>query len=537
MRNDRLPFAALCAASLLSASGCAPAADDAAATFDGPVAALVRRIAEARAVPRDLMIAIAHVEGGLTLPNVRDANPDELVQVAGVLELRHGRFDSLARGAALSGRSEEDLAAHLEAGTDAGAQVLDELAIAHGIDRTRLGAWAPVVEELSGHLHERARFDYRARVFSALRYGGSLPARDGERIELRPHDDVPLGLTLQPPPLRTQGMAEFPGAEWFDSPCTGKCDTDRGGNAVSMVVVHDTECGWDAAVATLQNDPGKSVHYLIDADGSRVGQFIPESYTGWHAGNYYYNQRSIGIEHVGFASKDDYQTGLYDKSAELVKSIVTRHAVPLDRRHVVGHQEVPNGKLIASSSPPCADSPESCVSNDDYGGANNHRDPGVYWEWCQYMEAVGGTCKCNDAHVIWNCVHDLSEVVRCENGTAKIQHCPTGCVVEPNGTDDHCAAEAGGAGETGGAGGGGHGGAGGASGTGGAMLTAAGGAGGGPPNGAHGGGAPTTAAPGDPMTTSNESGCALGRGEPSPSPAPLLAGLMLLGAAARKRRP
>jgi MYXO-CTERM domain-containing protein len=262
-----------------------------------------------------------------------------------------------------------------------------------------------------------------------------------------------------------------------------------------MIAVHDTEGGWDASVSTLQNDPGKSVHYIIDADGSRVGQFIHEADTGWHVGNGYYNRHMVGIEHVGYAGKDDYQTALYEKSGELVRDIAKRNELGpnadgthLDRSVMVAHQEVPNGNAIPASSPPCSDAPESCVKDDNYGGANNHRDPGVYWEWCQYMSIIGegAACKCNDAHKIFNCVHDLSARVRCLDGTVQYEPCAGGCEVKPIGEDDVCAVipttgagGAGGGGVGGGAGFGGNGDAGGqgGAGTGGKGTGGAGGGG------------------------------------------------------------
>ena len=114
--------------------------------------------------------------------------------------------------------------------------------------------------------------------------------------------------------------------------------------SVNTIVIHDTEGGWDASVATLQNDSGKSVHYIVDADGSRVGQFRARDRHAWHAGNYYYNERSVGIEHVGVARDPaGYCDGLYATSAALVKNIRTRWTVPLDRKHIVGHYQIPNG--------------------------------------------------------------------------------------------------------------------------------------------------------------------------------------------------
>jgi MYXO-CTERM domain-containing protein len=415
--------------------------------LSGPTDAMITAAASGSHVPRDLMVAVAHVEGGLGLAAIRDVEIDEAVPVAGVLELRHGRYNSLARGAALMGLTEIELQNDLAKGTEAGARVLDDLARDHAIPRAELADWAEVVEELSGHVSRGQQVAYRAEVFHLLRYGGTARARGGETLVIPAHDEIPVELTWAPPPLQAQGTPEYPGAIWFETPQANKWASGRLG-PISMIAVHDTEGGWNASVSTLQNDPGKSVHYIIDADGGKVGQFIHEADTGWHSGNSYYNNRMVGIEHVGYAGVDDYQTALYAKSADLVRSIAKRNKLgpnhdgtALDRDVMVGHQEVPNGNAIAASSPPCSLSPGECIKSNSYGGANNHRDPGVNWEWCQYMELIGdgASCKCNDAFNHFNCVHDLSEMVRCPNAAVEIVHCAAGCVGMPNGVDDVCA--------------------------------------------------------------------------------------------------
>lgn len=405
--------------------------------MDGPVGRSIEASARANGVPPELMVAIAHVEGGLMLAPVREVDDDDAVPIAGALELRHGRFNSLARGAELVGKTERELSMDTELGTEAGARVLDDLAKSRGVERGDIAAWAPVIEELSGHRYERERVDYRARVFRALRRGGEVPARGGELIKLRERSDVPVWLTISPPPKEALDVPEHAGAEWFTTPEAGKWTPGREA-PISMIAIHDTEGGWDASVSTLQNDPGKSVHYIVDKDGSRVGQFIHEADTGWHVGNWYYNSRMVGIEHVGYSGLDDYATSMYERSAILVKDIAARHGLALDRATIVAHQEVPNGNKILSSSPPCPSSPGACVADVNYGGANHHTDPGINWEWCQYMELVGGSCKCNDAYTLWNCVHDLSMMVRCPAGQVEIVHCADACVVEPIGVNDHC---------------------------------------------------------------------------------------------------
>ena len=441
-----LPLASAVILALLAGCGA-----DSTPEISGPTDAMITAAAKGSGVPRDLMVAVAHIEGGLGLASIREVESDDAVPVAGVLELRHGRYNSLARGAALMGLPEVDLQIDLAKGTEAGARVLDDLARDHAIPRADLADWAEVVEELSGHRSRAQQIAYRAEVFHLLRHGGTVRARGGEAIVLPAHEEIPLDLTWAPPPLQPQGTPEYPGAIWFETPQANKWTSGRD-TPVTMIAVHDTEGGWNASVSTLQNDPGKSVHYILSADGSKVGQFISEGDTGWHAGNWFYNQRMIGIEHVGYAGLDDYQTPLYARSADLVRSIAKRNKLgphkdgtDLARSVLVGHQEVPDGVNIAKSSPPCSLSPGACVKSPDYGGANHHRDPGVNWEWCQYMNLIGdgASCKCNDAFDHFNCVHDLSAMVRCPSGTVEYVQCPGGCVGMPNGVDDVCAANPG----------------------------------------------------------------------------------------------
>ncbi|MGZ3441295.1 MAG: N-acetylmuramoyl-L-alanine amidase, partial [Polyangia bacterium] len=226
-------------------------------------------------------------------------------------------------------------------------------------------------------------------------------------------------------------------------------------------------------------------------------------YTAWHAGNYYVNQRSVGIEHVGMAADPNgYSDGLYKKSQALVKSIRSRWKVPLDRDHIFGHYQVPDGNNIAESAPRCSDTLDACETSANYGGAANHRDPGYHWQWCQYMEGLGGSCDCNDAYPLWNCTTDKTEAVRCTGGKVEIDHCTAGCVSQPIGTNDICNHTAGG-----GAGGGGGGGAGGGGGgdTGGGGTGGAGGGG-----DSTGGNGDTGGGKGDQPGAMPHGGCSVG---------------------------
>ena len=388
------------------------------------------------AVPRDLLVAIAQVEGGLDMPATRDVDVDNAVPVAGPLQLRHGKLDTLARGAALMGTSELDLRRDTALGLEAAARVLAEIGARTGARGDELASWREAIEEMSGYADAPHRRAYARRVFEVLRTGGLFLARDAERLPMPSHD-IALDTTAPVIDSPMKGSADYGPADWFPTSCTDKCTPGRAGNPIDYVVIHDTEGGWDASVATLQNDPGKSVQYIVGTDG-RVGQFIHEADTAWHAGNFWYNQRSVGIEHVGYSTKP-YPEAQYVASATLVKYLTDKYKITKDRAHIIGHDQIPNGNVMAESSPACSDSPANCESGSNYGGSGNHRDPGV-WEWCLYMPRFGGTCKCNDIWELWNCSADKTKAFRCVSGKIEIATCdgPGACEVQPLGTPDIC---------------------------------------------------------------------------------------------------
>lgn len=387
-------------------------------------------------VPRDLLVAMAKVEDGLSMPARRLVDDDSEIPVAGPLQLRRGKLDTLARAAQISGRTEHDLREDADLALSAGARVLAELGRKTGARAGDLASWKTAIEEMSGYADEPHREAYAHDVYGTLARGGAFEGRDGETIVLRAHRDLPPSLTIDlHQRLRPLAGAEYPNTEFFPTSCANsKCSPGRS-LKIDTILIHDTEGGWNASVATLQNDPGKSCQYIIDVDG-RLGQFVSESTTAYHAGNLNYNQRSIGIEHVGYATKP-FAEKQYVASAKLVEHLTSKYGIPKDRAHIIGHDQVPNGTRIPSTSKPCSDSPKACQANTSYGGASHHTDPGI-WEWATYMDRFGGKAKCNDVTAILNCSHDKSKAFRCVNGAVEVTACTDGCDVMPNGVDDVC---------------------------------------------------------------------------------------------------
>ena len=162
---------------------------------------------------------------------------------------------------------------------------------------------------------------------------------------------------------------DYPSATWVPADPSNYSVADRTHDyPIDMIVIHDIE-GTASTAVRLFRTPGYagSAHYVIDYDGS-ITQMVQEKDIAWHAGNWDYNTRAIGVEHAGFAATGGYTTAEYQASAQLVASICSRYGVPMDRAHVIGHSQVPDPNHPGL-----------------YGGVDHHTDPGPYWNWNYYM--------------------------------------------------------------------------------------------------------------------------------------------------------
>ncbi|GAB3180593.1 hypothetical protein GCM10027060_10130 [Nesterenkonia halophila] len=91
---------------------------------------------------------------------------------------------------------------------------------------------------------------------------------------------------------------------WVTSP---NYTEGRGGTPIDRIVIHYIVGRLSAADATFQNpDSGVSAHYGIGE--GRVHQYVSVFNTAWHAGDWGFNQRSIGIEH----SADQYRAPTWE---------------------------------------------------------------------------------------------------------------------------------------------------------------------------------------------------------------------------------
>ena len=120
----------------------------------------------------------------------------------------------------------------------------------------------------------------------------------------------------------------------------GSPNFDKNRKAITHLVIHWLGKGTiTSANSRFQNKSSKvSAHYGISND--IVYQWVKETHVAYHAGNYAMNQRSIGIEHSATTTRNATEK-TYKTSAELIAKLCRKYNIPLDRKHIIGHKEVP----------------------------------------------------------------------------------------------------------------------------------------------------------------------------------------------------
>jgi N-acetyl-anhydromuramyl-L-alanine amidase AmpD len=154
----------------------------------------------------------------------------------------------------------------------------------------------------------------------------------------------------------------------------------HGGLFVDSIMIHDTETSYAGTVFAFTNPMATgSVQYAVSGQNNSsnpaVTQFVRDKDWTNSVANYWYNEHSIGVEHVGFAAAPAgyYTPELYQRSADVVGWEAWRWQIPVDRAHILGHDNIPLDR-------------EPFVHT-------QHWDPGPAWDWPYYMELVRAAYK------------------------------------------------------------------------------------------------------------------------------------------------
>jgi len=250
------------------------------------------------------------------------------------------------------------------------------------------GAWYGAVAKYSGAGDEGTARRFADDVFAEIRAGQARTTNDGERMRLAPHRGVqPRRAQLAALDLTAaaEGNTECPphlGCEWIPAPYEqyGNTVYDYGNHDyadrparwdIDYIIIHDTEATYERTLQLVQDPTYVSWHYTLRSSDGHIAQNVRNHDVAFHAGNWYMNMHSIGLEHEGFAAEGAswYTEAMYRSSSDLVRFLSLRYDIPLDRGHIIGHDQIPGI------------TPEFV--------AGMHWDPGPYWDWEHYFSLLG----------------------------------------------------------------------------------------------------------------------------------------------------
>ncbi|AEW93119.1 MULTISPECIES: peptidoglycan recognition protein family protein [Streptomycetaceae] len=250
------------------------------------------------------------------------------------------------------------------------------------------GQWFGAVARYSGADDAATATDFADDVFQVIHDGAARTTDSGQRVALaadasvRPRTTQVRALGLRAPRTERTECPRRVACEWVPAPYQqyGPGNGDYGNHdladrpkdsSVDYIVIHDTEGTWDTTLKLVQDPKYLGWHYTVRSSDGHVAEHMATKDVGWHAGNWYVNAKSIGIEHEGFLADPDawYTEAMYRASARLVRYLAARYDIPLDRQHILGHDNVP-GTTPATV-------------------AGMHTDPGPYWDWAHYFELLG----------------------------------------------------------------------------------------------------------------------------------------------------
>lgn len=241
-------------------------------------------------------------------------------------------------------------------------------------------AWWDAVRAFSGREEPFLQDQFAGTTFELIQRGSVVDTRWGT-VFMPPHDLDLVGRVASPPPSGT----DSPYADQYYAACSENySDYSRDSGDIDMVVIHTVQGSYSGCYSWFANCSAEaSAHYVVQSSTGAVTQMVDEEDVAWHAGNWDYNTRSVGIEHEGYVDDCSYYTdALYEGSAQLTADIASRQGVSLDRSHIIGHDEVPD------------------PDGSGYGGSGHHTDPGDCWDWDYYMALLNGETGTSGGEII-----------------------------------------------------------------------------------------------------------------------------------------
>ena len=420
MRQSVVALGAVAAVSagLALASPAAQAADPSASAAGSDSASRERAFAAASAefgVPRTVLEAVSYAQtrwdfhpghsssGGYGPMHLVDANLGSAAEGRGLGEAPTPAADpvadTLGRAATLTGLSEDALRTDELANIRGGAALLAATQKRLGLptgESTDSGEWYAAVADASGSAEEDVAKAFADDTYSVIASGASRRTVDGKQVSLVPTAVTPqtaLVGKLHLHKKQSNGPVDCPpglDCEWLPAPYaqTGPDAGDYGNHdlanrpvapKITNIVIHNTEATYDTTLKLASDPTYLAWNYTLRSSDGHVAQHLDPKDVGWHAGNWYVNGHSIGIEHEGFAATGAqwFSEPMYRSSARLVRYLAKEYDIPLDMQHIFGHDQVPG------------------VTAGNVAGM--HWDPGPYWNWEHYFQLLGAPLQSHTA--------------------------------------------------------------------------------------------------------------------------------------------
>lgn len=262
---------------------------------------------------------------------------------------------------------------------------------------TNINDWFGAVAEFSGATNTSGASTFAHDVFITIKTGAGLTTSDGQTMNLpaspsvRPTTNIPM-LNLQTTSLNNNIVI---GGQTPECPSTLNCrfipaayaeddptDPTNYGNydpanrpkdmKIHYIFIHDGEGSYDSIINHFQDPKAyDSAQYVISSKGD-ITQMVTNEGVSWGVANWNMNMHGINIEHEGFAAQGAtwFTPEMYRSSATLVRWLANKYDIPLDRQHILGHDNIMY--RIAG------------------GQATQHWDPGPFWDWNYYMGLLKG---------------------------------------------------------------------------------------------------------------------------------------------------
>jgi N-acetyl-anhydromuramyl-L-alanine amidase AmpD len=303
---------------------------------------------------------------------------------AGEADLDAPNLHTAAAAARLTGLDEQTLRTKPAQNIRGGAALLARYQRDLGVTSGNPADWYAAVARYSGATDTATAAGFADEVFATMTQGVDRVTDDGQRVHLAAQPSLePDTARLGDLGLRATdaGETECPqglGCEWIPAPYAQFDDTygnhdlaDRPqSQKINYIVIHDTEETYDNTIRLVQDPTYVSWNYTLRSSDGHVAQHVKAKDVAWHAGNWYVNAKAIGLEHEGFGADGSWYTeAMYRSSAKLVRYLAGRYGIPLDRQHILGHDNVPG--TVPSTV------------------AGMHWDPGPYFDWAHYFDLLG----------------------------------------------------------------------------------------------------------------------------------------------------